>query len=417
MFGRGALIVAAGFSMVVGSYSLKMNRMAVQTSDSFNSIWQKALVREEAMNGMNYGINRVWTGHDDYQSITLLAPPCTTQISIYPAGDSVLVRSIARTLVFNDQYWETNRKLQPIVDSVFAWFCNTTPISRWVCYTNQDNGIDWTTGDSAWGPVHCNHNLRTNGSPIFYGKVTAKLGISPNPCGNGNQAGFSGGWEIGIDAPLPTNLNYFRAHAIVSNDNADFNTKCLYTVVTCFEFLADGRVVRNRTTFPIDTVQLTTIAPNGLIYNTMDVKVSGILNGRLTILSDGTIWIMNDLVYAVNPFEDESSDDMLGLIALQNVIVTDNEANNSDVNFHGSIYAITGSFIAENYATRPLAGTLRVVGSIAQAGKGQVSVVSAWDNSVIHGYNKSFYYDPRLKSIAPPDYPCVEKPRLVSWWE
>lgn len=417
MFGKGALIVTAGFSMIVGGYSLKMNRLAVDNSQNFNAAWYASQVHEAAMSGMNYGANQVWLSNSTV-SVSINTPPCTTSVSVWDAGgDSIVVKAIARTRYFDDAYWVTNRTAKPLVDSVFAYFSLNTPVSRWACYTNQDNGIDWTSGDTVWGPLHCNHNLRTHGSPVFYGKVTAKLGVSPNPNGNSNHSDFIGGWEIGIDAPLPSILNYIRTAAFAANGDAPMNTKSVYNNDLSLTFFADGRVRRIVGALPADTVQLSTIAPTGVIYSSHDIKVSGTFHGVVTIYTEDDIWVENDLTYSANPLTDPNCSDILGLVSAQNVIVTDNAANNSDVNLDGCIYAANGSFIAQNYATRPRAGNLRIRGSVAQAGKGHVATVSAWDNSVTHGFNKSYYYDPRLRTLAPPYFPSVKKPRLISWWE
>jgi hypothetical protein len=420
MFGKGSLIVAAGFSMMMGYYSVKLNRLTVTTADSFNINWVNASVHEAAISGMNYGINRVWQSNEDVDTghFTIYSPQCTTEVALLTLGsDSVLVRSIARSRVYEDEYFLDNSRPSPVIDTVYAYFSNNTPISRWAAYSNQDNGIEWTTGDTAWGPVHCNHNLRTNGSPVFYGKVTARLGISPNPCGNGNRSQFLGGWEIGINAPLPTNMNNIRNRANQDNDGAPYNTKCVYNQDLNLKFLADGRLVRRVGAGASDTVTINSIAPTGLIYCMMNLTVSGVVNGSITLIVDQTIYIENDLVYAANPLTDENCDDILGLIAVQNIIVVDNVANNSDVNINGCLFAVTGSFTAQNYSSRPVAGRLTVIGSIAQAGRGHVGTVSPWTGSVTHGFSKSYYYDPRLKYMSPPYFPSIKEPRLVSWWE
>ncbi len=418
MFGKGSLIVAAGFATVMGVYSTKMNRLTVTNSDNINSAFIRAQVHESALSGMNYGINHVWSSENDTGHFAIYSPQCTTTVAITEFGsDSILVQSISRGRVFMDEYFENNGETSPVVDTIFAWFSNNTPVSRWAAYSNQDNGIEWTTGDTSWGPVHCDQNLKVNGSPVFYGKVTAKLGISPNPSGNGCRAQFLGGWEIGIEAPLPTNMNLIRNRASQSNDGAAMNTKCLYNRELSLKFLSDGNVIRTLEEEPSDTVLLTTIAPGGIIYNTENITVEGVLRGVLTMITDGSIEIVNDMVYSKNPLTDETCEDMLGLIAIQNVMVVDNQANNSDVNINACIFCVTGSFTAQNYASRPVAGRLTVIGSIAQAGKGQVSTVSPWDRSVTHGFSKSYYYDPRLRYMSPLYFPSVNEPRLVSWWE
>ncbi len=57
MFGKGALIFVAGFAMVFGLYTAKLNKLAVGASDNFNYHYVNQLVHENAMTAMNMAIN------------------------------------------------------------------------------------------------------------------------------------------------------------------------------------------------------------------------------------------------------------------------------------------------------------------------------------------------------------------------
>lgn len=416
MFGKGSLIVAVGFSLSMGLYSAKMNRLTVTNSDHLNNSWMKSLVHEGAISGMNYGVNHVWENLNNDSNFTIVMASCTTQVTIRKIDDdTVMVKSICRGYLFDDEYWTTNRKYLPLFDSSFACFTYNIPVSEWFYFTNDDMGIYWTTGDTVWGPMHCNRTILTSGSPVFYEKVTSRLGISPTPNRRGNAAKYYGGWEIGLNCSLPTDLSRIRNLAFQANNGADYNTVCLYNEPLTLVFLPDGSVIRTVDDEPPDTVLVTAIAPTGILYSTRDVHVSDVLDGQITILSDDDIWIDNDLLYKSDPLSEDGSDDLCGLVSIDDIIIADNEANNNNVFINACILASNGSFGAEHYSTRPIAGTLNIVGSIAQNTRGAVGTFS--QNQINHGFSKRYRFDPRLKFQSPPNYPFVRSLRLDSWWE
>ena len=145
-----------------------------------------------------------------------------------------------------------------------------------------------------------NHILHIHGSPVFYGKVTAQDGMSPSPTNPSNHAEFYGGWEIGVDIPVPTDMTYIVTAATASNGAAATNTMCLYDQETTFDFQSDGSVIRTVGAGAPDTVLLSTIAPDGIIYCSDNIRVKGTLNGQVSLYSGQSIYIDNDIVYDKN---------------------------------------------------------------------------------------------------------------------
>lgn len=416
MFGKGSLIVATGFSIVMGLYSGKMNRLTVTNSDHVNTGFMSSVVHEGAISGMNYGINHIWANLNNDSNFTIYMTPCTTTVTIRKTDDdTVIVKSISRGVIRDDEYWEENQKYLPIIDSSFATFTYNIPVSKWFYITNDNMGIYWTTGDTVWGPMHCNKTIHTNGAPVFYSKVTARLGITPPPNKNGSQAKYYGGWEIGINSTIPTDLSRIRNLATEANNGAPNNTVCKYDSLLTLKFLNNGTVIRTVGYRPTDTVSVATIAPTGILWCTKDIHISGILDGQLTMLSDDDIWIDDDFVYKDDPLAAGGSDDLCGLVSIDDVIIANNYANNHDVNLNACILASSGSFTAEDYSTRPIAGVLKVVGSLAQNTRGPVGTFSG--NSINHGFSKRYYFDPKLSLTSPPNYPFIRSLRLSSWWE
>ena len=380
--------------------------------------YMKTIVHETALTAMNFGINRVWDQDVTSDTFQVVVNNCSTIVAISPLGlDTVRVKVKAWGYAFENEFYAANNDFMKVEDSLSAYFSYQMALSKYFWFTNSEAGVYWITGDSAWGPIHTNGVLRTSGSPVFFGKVTAFRGISPNPARRGNRAHFYGGWEVGTEVDYPTDMSHLIAAANAGNGGAPPNEKCIYNQPTQFEFLSDGRVVRQVGSDPPDTVSLSVIAPTGAIYGSENIHVKGTLNGQVTIYSEKNIFIEDDIVYADDPNANPNSDDILGLVAGQNVIIAENAQNNNDVRIQACIMAINGSFGAENYNGRPVSGRIYLTGSVAQDRRGPVGTFSRWSNSVTHGFLKSYRYDSRLMNMAPPNYPYVRSLHLVSWWE
>ncbi len=418
MLGKGALIYVIGFGLLFSLYESKLCQLAVEASSTFNRRYMETLNHESTMNAMNIAINHVWDTGLNQGSMTVVMPPCTSAVQIDTIGlDTVRVRVCSRARVFDKQQYAQNGTTIQLLDSVFAFFAYHTPVSNYFWFVNSEpSNIYWLTGDTVEGPMHCNGSIRTSGSPVFYGKVTVRLGFSPSPTSRSNHALYYGGWEVGVDISLPTDMTHLYDVAVLGNGGADMNTKCLYNQLLTLKFQSNGTVIRTVGGGTPDTVSLAFIAPNGVIHCTQDIRVEGIVNGEVTLYSADDIWIDNDIVYLDNPRNNPNCSDFLGLVANDDVIITDNGANNNDVNINASILA-GDQFGAENYSSRGVAGVLDVVGSIAQNSRGAMGTFNTYTHQITSGFSKRYHFDQRLLTTSPPHYPYVRALKLVSWWE
>jgi len=417
MFGKGAIITVLGFMAAFSLYQLKLGRTMSNTTDNFNQHYRSSLVHKTAQSGMNYAINETWQTQVYNTSYTVQAEQCTAVVNVSTIGaDTLQIVSRAWGYAFDASEYSASGNRMRVQDSVVAFFAYYTPLSRWFWFTGREGNVYWTTGDSVWGPVHTNGVLKTFGSPVFMDDVTAFLGIDPPPGDPSNLAVYNGNWEIGIQGTIPTDMSDLVNAAASGNGGALMNTKALYDTLTTLEFLPTGNVIRTIGAVA-DTMVVNLMAPTGVIHSTADVRVSGTFDGQLTIYSEGNIWIDDDLVYANNPLIDNTSDDVLGLVANNNVIVTDNAANNSDLNIQASILAVNGEFYAENYESRPVAGELNVTGSVVQETRGGLGTFDWSGTGLLSGFSKDFRFDNRLNTISPPSYPGIRNLQLLSWWE
>ena len=180
----------------------------------------------------------------------------------------------------------------------------------------------------------------------------------------------------------------------------------------------------------------------GAVYVTGDVAISGALRGRVTVFATGNVLLTDDLLYHNAPGTRCDADgDMLGVVALRNVLVADNSVqvpfkidnvvfggfddSPRDEQFNMFIFSVgNGASGAGNYAaqglpnagwpgpTRPYslgvtsencgsgapAGCARVTGGIA-VGRVDFSFVNAND----YGFANSRAYD-ACGAINPPPY-------------
>lgn len=162
----------------------------------------------------------------------------------------------------------------------------------------------------------------------------------------------------------------------------------------------------------------------GVIYFNGTIGVSGTLRGRVTLYSKDNVIYLDDVRYATDPSTGVCND-MLGVIAGDDIIVADNAINDppdangyrnmddtKDVYLHGVQMALDESFTVENYNTGPSnandcegsnvgRGCLYLLGGLIQERRGAVGLTSG------QGYIKRYSYDRCAVQIPPPYFPTT----------
>jgi hypothetical protein len=213
---------------------------------------------------------------------------------------------------------------------------------------------------------------------------------------------------------------------IKANMNLGYYLKDTNLTITFY----DNGTVNLVTTRINITKPITTVAPNGLfVVDGANIRVKGTVQGRVTIAAlektsgaGGNVYIDDDIKLKTMG-SDPTLGDLLGICADNDIIVTDNSANNNDgIDIQATMMARTGSFYAENvfepgYGTnsRIVSGrkNIRLIGGICQDKRGIVSVSS----STFYGFRKAYDYDGRLMRTRPPFFPMMEAFEILSWWE
>lgn len=144
-----------------------------------------------------------------------------------------------------------------------------------------------------------------------------------------------------------------------------------------------------------------------------DAFVSGTLDGRLTIAAENNIVVVDDVRYDYRVDATQAQDDLLGLIATNNVEVyhpvsrsgssgsytyTNLTTATTNVRIDAAVLSVQHSFRVQNYQYGASLGTLNVFGAIAQKYRGIVG------QSGTSGFLKSYVYDKRLQWDSPPKF-------------
>ena len=213
----------------------------------------------------------------------------------------------------------------------------------------------------------------------------------------------------GYDIPQSSTTTSHTSHG---------HTTTTTTVDTVYiTFMVDSVKISLGYAKPSTTYKTSDIAPDGIIYaEGMDVRLKGTVQGQYTVASEGNVYLDDNIVYKTDPITNPNSTDLLGIVAQNNVWITNNSANNNDgINIDAAIYCQTGGFGAEDYDTRPFSHYINLIGGITQNQRQAVGTFSSTKNT---GFYKRYKYDQRLwDKLAPPSFPSTQKFLILSWLE
>ena len=179
--------------------------------------------------------------------------------------------------------------------------------------------------------------------------------------------------------------------------------------------------------------------PNGVLYvdgninNLKSTTTDGGLKGKLTIASDSTITIGDNVLYNTRVNDPDCFDvpagtypdipDSLGLVSEGNIMIDDNYETNllNDLEINAIIMALGTSFYYEGWKYN-MQGILTVHGSFIQKQRGPVGTFNSWGKQ--SGYTKDYQFDTRMSidnpvlgQVLPPYFPTTGKYIKLYWKE
>ena len=345
---------------------------------------------------------------------TLERPIFTLRSTGYCEGEERTLELLVRLQLLTDFLYFTDSEHEPGAGAP-VWF-------------HSDDVID--------GPVFTNDQIAIQGNPAFLERVTSAYGGpgDPNPSHSPMFLYYNGDAFNNIELPVGSNPPHdeptfydgfelgatyvdFPDHKITDDisilaDDAGISISGTYEIVLSRPDDDTGEPMYGYVSyrkpgmgpFPWTDVEISSF--NGLLYVNGSFTVSGVLDGSLTIATNGSVWITDDVLYRDSDENGPSDgcDDMLGLVAGTDIEVSETEPNMSDCEIHAAMIALDNCFRAENWGSEPLRGDLTVYGSIIQSYRGAVGTSEIIDGEeiLLTGYAKDYHYDWRLISMSPP---------------
>jgi len=404
--GKMTLYLVIGFSllyMIMGNSSNRLSNATVQNMADYNA---KTVAHNLAVSVANLACNEIFlddTWDNGIAKTNFLDGEIKATLDVVDKVKNI--RKLVATGIYGGVTKTVEVIFQPSKFSKFAYYS-----------MSEGGNIWWTGNDTVWGPFHTQDYMRVYRHPVFYGKASTKKTLKYYTSKNKDEPRFFGGFEKGVDLPLPTDgLDPMKTSA---QTDGLFFTGHDSVYIT---FVEDSLKFRFKYSDKDSTVHLPTVAPGGVIYaENSTMRLKGVVEGQYSVACSGTgshgsVYLDDDIVYKTDPLTNPNSTDLLGIVAKNKVLITDNAPNHSDINIHASIYAEDGGFGAENYSTRPKSGNINLVGGIIQHTRQAVGTFGS--KGIKSGFSKRYKYDERFMLISPPMFPGTGGLEIVSWFE
>ncbi len=407
MAGKATFLVIIGFTIVFMVAIKNFGRISTDAVGNMVTYYTEMIAHNIAVSGANLAASQVFvdpTWTDGYSNKTFSGGKLDVSIQIVDAYKNI--RQITATGIYHGLTSTVTVTLSPSKFSKFAY------------YSVSEGGTIWWTGsDTVWGPFHTQDYLRAAYHPVFFGKASSLKSLIYKTNKSTDKPYFLGGYESGVSLPMPTDAVDNMESAA---DAGGYKFTGHDTVYMCFA--NDSLKYKYSYGASYNSIYLPDAAANGMIFaKNSIVRLSGTVKGQYTVACNNTtsgkgkIYLDNDIVYNQDPREYPNSIDMLGICAEYDVLLTNNSANNSDINIHASVYSEKGGFGADAYNTRPISGNINLLGGIIQNTRQAVGTFSG--SSINHGYAKRYKYDERFMLASPPFFPGTGGFEIVSWLE
>ncbi len=409
MGGKGAIFLVLGFSLIFMVVGRNFNSMATATVDNFTAYYYETKVHHIAATGVNLVTNQIFLNNsipDQTFNYSFDGGTITATLTTIDAFQNI------RELTSVGNYAGISSSIRiifkPSLFSKYAYFSDSEGSEIW-----------WTTQDTVWGPMHTNGNLRVADRPVFMGKVTIDGRLVKYS--NSARPQFLGGFETGIHVDIPSD-GVSNLSTAATAGGAKFTGRSLVYL----EFRGDSVRYRYSNSGSWTYRLASTFAPNGAIFaENAELHIKGRVKGQFTIGASGTgsnrgkIFLDDDIYYNTDPQINPNSQDMLGIVAQRDVIITENSANNNNIKIQATIYSETGSFTAEDYQNRPVSGAIQLYGGITQYVRGAVGTFRTvhGQSQIASGFSKRYRYDERFMVSSPPFFPGTGNFEIVSWFE
>ena len=406
MSGKASLLVIGGFSLIFLVVAQNFGSVSNRAVDNYVDYYSETISHDIAVSGANIAANEIYldpTWKAGYQNLVYQGGILDIDVNVIDPFQNII--EIVSTAVFRGKTSKVKVTLSPSKFSKFAYFS-----------VFEGSGIWWTKNDTVWGPFHTQDYMRAYRHPVFYGKATTKKNLIYYTNKTNDKPYFYAGFEQGVNLPLPDDA-VDDIEPLADDNGLKFNGHDTVYITMDLDSLKFRYAYNDKDT----TIYLPSAAPNGVIFaKNSVVRLKGVVSGQYSVVSSGSdgkgkIYLDDDIVFNQDPNIYPNSTDLLGIIAKNEVLISDNEANQSDINIDASIYSESAGFGADNYDTRPVSGNINLRGGIIQHTRQAVGTFNKYGPA--SGFAKRYRYDERLRVASPPGFPGTGSYEIVAWLE
>lgn len=292
--------------------------------------------------------------------------------------------------------------------------------ARFAFWSKINGEIYFAKDEKFFGHIHTDDIPWFKDNPEFFGKVTTAAKKFTNSSNNStNNVKFHDGFYTNRKMGEMAEVNFDKMKGLAEGTKRVDRAQ-IFEGKTDIKFDNKKMYVRNEKR-KWSTWHELDIADDQFIYvknkNEGNLTIyGGTLDGRVTLVSENTVYIAGHLVYANDPLklhDGMPSLNALGIISGKDVMIINNTPKN--LNLHATIMATgklggQGSFYVYNYANRDKLGFINLIGGIVQQKRGAVGLVDGT------GYKKNYIFDARFETVPPPFFPPIEGRVTFTKW-
>lgn len=298
----------------------------------------------------------------------------------------------------------------------------------------SNNKIYWGNGEQARGPVFTNGTLRTSGTPVFHDNVTYCVGIE--------STGGTPDFRKEGQPVKGTPLGFPASNSNITEWAKSTNGGYQYSGRTCILLNGNELKIRN-INVNSDEIVARPLPASGVIHVDGTLFISGVLDGRLSIVTEENIYITGkdptNLVYSnaaltggityansniptsASTEISGQSDDLLGLISSGNILIntrywpqlrngsTQQSVNSAikDIKIQAAIFGLSANsyYGVDRYQDLDNMGFIKFTGSkITNKVGATYQSSTGWGGETISGYREDNSFDYRMAYETPPHF-------------
>jgi len=406
--GRTSLLMVMGYSVALILMGFNLSRVSTMAYENAIEYNNRSVSHNLVTGFANMGSQAIYT--------TPNAFPKWTNVSLGGGTvslNTVTVPGYGTPPPQNVQLTATSNYKGYLDTVIIVW--GVSSFGRFAYYSAVEGSINWANKDTVYGPFHTQDKMTVNGSPVFWGKVTNKLGLKKSPASSTPQ--FLGGYQTGINIQMPSDFNPLKNAALS-------NGRYIHGKDVSITFNPDSTMTLKIGAKPDTIVKINTYVPNGaLVIDTANVRIKGKFTGELTLSvqsggssSKGKMYLDSSVAYVHNPLDTIPSNDYLGLCAADSIVITNNYNNKTNVTIQAALFSLNKGLGVEQYDNGVVRGRINLLGGISQYQRAAVGTLDGSGN-INSGFSKSYYYDNRLLVHSPPYYPTTGSFQILSWYQ